>query len=281
MPKSEKLPDLEVEDVEAKLQDIQGKMSTVNQELMSLGIDHLNKITGRLSDNDVLKFRDSITYRLRSLRYHFLILLKTQEAHTEQLKKIGNSHEGPGFMFNAAEDQFSIFDSVIFHTCSLFDYYGYLCSYLCDSSNLQKRGWNKIVKAFQDPNNILSNCSVAEIILSNHREWIDKLYNRRSDLIHYKMDAGSVTSSWNVTSGERTLTVYAPLGIVKAISELRIKSQKYHITLKYVSFWLILRTLDRALDITLALRQVIEQNRRIHFDDEPIQFKKPDDESAT
>lgn len=109
----------------------------------------------------------------------------------------------------------------------------------------------------------MSNCFVASTVLAHEEEWIEKLYDRRSQLIHYKMDVGSAAASQDLLADKRELTVYAPSKFVDEIGELSEKRENHHVTLRFAAFWLVESSIHTAYEITKDLRTVIERNREI------------------
>src|SRR5690606_3421407 len=117
-------------------------------------------------------------------------------------------------------------------------------------------------------------------ILIESSQWIDRLYDHRSDVIHFKMDFGGRTTTWDLMSGDRDVTVYAPARFVNKIKPLRALAQDHSLTLRYVSFWLLEQTCQTILEIILRLRNHLEVHRAVEPGKEPLIFDPPRGQSG-
>jgi hypothetical protein len=119
------------------------------------------------------------------------------------------------FLLDGGEQQFGLFDDLIFHSISLFDYVGNLADYACGTKGQMKLKWNGLVDACRDRNNEMSRSTIAETVLNLNKAFVDKLYKHRSQLIHIKSDLGAAQASFNLMSGLSTFKVFAPKRFVQ------------------------------------------------------------------
>jgi len=133
--------------------------------------------------------RDSIIYRAGSVRFHLKLLLfikgSIEKAFTEDLKKINDLP----LMIQGTENMLQLFDDIVFHICSMFDYLGNLIGLLYCGQDKMKLKWNGILNSIMDKNNKLSKASIVPILEQTHKELVNPLFNYRTRLIHHKKDS--------------------------------------------------------------------------------------------
>jgi len=259
-------PILDVEEVESALKVVDQAIRELSDNLIGVGVDHINKIVGDLSDYDIYHLRDNIMYRVHSIRFHLVLLLRTRQ-HNEV--KIHSGHPHKAILMNAQRDeQMAVFESIVFHSCSLFDYLGNIVDYVAAGHKRKKLQWRGAAKAARDKNNPLHNSPLATTIDKHSRQWIDKLYDYRSDLIHFKSDPCDVIYTHTGRDGKHEIIVFAPSRFVKSIAVLREKSKTHKLSLLFAAFWLVEYSTNSTLDIIGDLREHMEMNRRVKEEDQ-------------
>ncbi len=277
MAKSEKHPTLDLENPDKSLAELSQMINNLQGRLVGFGIEHTNKITGRPFDNDdYILLRESILFRASSLLFHLRLLLNIQKMHIENLRKTKfNSSDRTLLLLDSREQQIFLFDSIIFHVTSLFDYWGNFIDYVCGAKKQMTLKWNGVIRSIRDKNNSMFQSPAAEIILSLNNEFVGVLYEHRSDLIHYKTDLGAAQSSFSLMTAESDFTVFAPKKFVARFPHLKLLSKSNELTLNYVSFWLIEQTFDSLDKILRKLFEHIEVNRKIEKGKEVFIFMPP------
>ena len=265
---------LRLGDHKHELEKLNSSFSQLYKNLLGLGLDHANKIVGNLSDRTIYNLRDSVNYRYHCVQLHLQIMLRL---YNESIHELNARFGEKGFlppmvMGNAAEDQFAVFDSILFHGVSMFDYIGNLIEYVCGGEKRRRRKWNGIVKSVRDGKNEMSKLPIASSVLEIDRELIDKLYQHRSDVIHIKPHFGGSDLTLDFKSETFDLGVYTPPPFANKFKELDTLTSSYHITLHYTVFWLANKLLDAANRLVCEVRAYIEENRKIPVGKEPIQF---------
>ena len=277
-------PLCDVEDTKAALGNLAKVQTALRHRLMDLAFEHTNKVLGHLGNKDMYLLRDMAIYRAESIQYHVLLLLRTYNQGVANLENSPTDSEGPTnfvVMELSSKQQFAVFDSIVFHCISLFDYLGNLVA-LCAQNSQRKRNWNSVANAARHDENSLSTSPVAPVIQRLDREWVDRLYSHRSDLIHSRADLGGRTVTRYVSQEDSgaELRVFAPMRFVKNFQELYELSETHRITLRYVGFWCAERTAKSAIEVVNGLRKHIEQNRAVPEGDEPIQPPTPDENAS-
>lgn len=278
---SDERPVQDIEDLDGALRSLDKRNKILHDSLITLGIDYTNKIVGDFSDekDKIFRLRDRILYRRNSLQFHLTLLLRTHNHAVSELhsgREEGEMPPGAMIMDRSAEQQFSIFDSILFHSISLFDYLGGLIQYLCSSKNRHKWDWDSAATAARHDENMVSSSPVAEVV-ERLDKWVTKLYGHRADVIHDEPDLGGRTLSHDLMQDRYDLKVFAPSGFVDQFDELKSLSETHDITLHYVGLWLCERTVNGAIEIIQGLRDHLEENREVSPGDEPIKFDPPEE----
>jgi hypothetical protein len=160
------------------------------------------------------------------------------------------------------QEQVQLFDSIVFHSISLFDYLGNLMDYVCNDKGQMRLKWMGVVQSIRDPSNPLSRSPVANIIKNLHSELVDHLYKHRSDLIHYSADLAGAQTTFDLLANEHDFKVFAPYRIIRRFHELDVLSQDHRLSLNYVAFWLSDKTLDSTIQLIQPLLDHIQVNRK-------------------
>jgi hypothetical protein len=242
--------------------------------LIDVGMDYTNKIQGNISNHDIFKLRDKILYRLRSIQFHYSLILNIYDYWSVELNR-RDRPEGPRDMiiWNRSSDElYSLFDSLIFHTVSLFDYIANMIDYICLGKKQRNLKWPNVVKSARDRNNSFSNTDIAKHIIKINVEWLDKFYKHRSEVIHHKIDLGGTTLTHNLMQGQRDMKHYAPKGFIDYFIPLKNKNKECDYTLQYVGYILIKETIQTTKLIMRLIKDYIENNRTVKKREEIFRY---------
>lgn len=276
--KSERKPSLDVPDSQVALREVGRLSKQVHNTLIYLGIEYINKVTGTLKSDANDRFmllRDSILYRVRTLTYHLRLLQSIKESQLAHLQKLKfNSSERQMMLIDGGEQQFGLFDDMVFHSISLFDYVGNLADYVCGTKGQMRLKWNGLVDACRANDNALSRSPISQFVLNLDEAFVDKLYEQRSQVIHYKFDLGSAQTSFSIETGASTFTVFAPPKFVRTIKPLATLTTDNELTLNYVSFWAVENTIKAASDLAGQMVVHIEGHRKTKPGSEIFVFKR-------
>jgi|GEM_PF-3298710 len=269
------LPDLDVTDSIGRIHRLGLSVDMFRNSLIHLGLQYINNITGSFKNDDYNDLRETILYRLSGVIFHLNLLSNIQRHHLETIKKVRhNSLEYTNILMNSRDEQIQIFDSIIFHACSLFDYLGNLIGFICVPGK-DWLNWDGVIKSSRDDSNDLSKSPVAGVVKQLDDNLVHQLYKHRSDIIHDKVDLGGAESSISPTPNESTLIVYSPKRIIKRFHQLREQSRQNELTLKYVAFWICDKTLDAIHKIIPPLLEHISNQRKTPPGSDLIIFRNP------
>lgn len=270
---------LDVTDKEKRMMSLIQSVNQIYQYLVFLGLEYINKVSGKMSsgqNDNYFKLRDSIYYRLGSVIFHLKLL---QAVQNNQLKKLSespfNEEEKQKMFYNGREEQFQLFDSIVFHSISLFDYIGNLIDYICNNKGQMNLKWNGVIKSINDIRNPLFKSPISPILNKLHNDFVNRLYEHRSDLIHYSKDTGGASISHNVFTNESKFIVLAPERIIKKFIELKQLVLSNRLTLNYVAFWIADQTVKVMMILNSPLLEHIQLNRKVPPGSEIFSFSDP------
>lgn len=281
MKKTERkeLPKLDVIDISISFEEIRKEINQINGRMIGLGLEFINKMDGKLISDKNQRFmslRNSIQYRLNSILFHYTQLLDIQIRFQNKIDKAPyNDENSVKWMILGGEQQYALFDSIIFHIVSLFDYLACLINYSCSGKYAGKLKWNSIIKTSFNKNSFLANSEVKTILQKWNKQFVDTLYNHRSDLIHYNMDFGNTGYVIYLIQGKASLEIEAPYRFVKNFRELKKLSQENKIMINYSIDWVIKKSLLAAQDIINGISIFMDINRKVPKEGEVFLFMKP------
>jgi len=147
------------------------------------------------------RLRDSIIYRAESIRFHLELLFYTKNSIERKLILDLGKKDDLFLMILGRENLMQIFDDIVFHICSMFDYLGNLIGLLYCGQDRMKLKWNGVLKSIGDEKNELSKISIAPICKKIHKELVDPLFNYRGRLIHYNTDSARGSQKISIKEG--------------------------------------------------------------------------------
>jgi hypothetical protein len=277
----------DITDIASNLNELRAKSRSFSRKIIGLGFDYQNKISGKVSNDFFYEIRDSISYRLSSCEYLFHLLNKHQGQDESDLTQSLSSQHGPGVfqifgpgMSNvfamASIERPCLFDSIIYHLTSTFDYMGGLTELICGGEGRHRLKWNSLVGKIRGGSPKHTTSLVAETVIAGHNNFVNSLYGHRSTLIHDSADIGGFEYIIDDKMSRATLHLFVTKKFLKEFPELKAIGRDYKITLRYAAIYLMTKTVDLLVEILLKLRQDIEINRKVPKGNE-ITFLKDKD----
>lgn len=247
---------------------------SISNNMLAIGMDYKYYLDSTITDNKIYEFRDNILYRLRATRLHINIVVNLLGSLDKELSDIFKKENGQLTMQmhfeNRKSDISALFDSIVFHTISAFDYVSNLVAFL-SLKNHKKLKWNELAQSVRDPQNELHESNFRELIDQLDREFVGRLYKHRSDLIHSGKDEEKSSLSIELMNGKVETKILASNKFNKNFSELRKLNKEYDLSISYILFWLLDKTIDSIIDIQFGLKEYMEKNKKI---DSPYTFLK-------
>lgn len=262
------LPKIDIDDVEKSFNDLRQSILQIHSLMNRIGSDYLNKMNSTLSwdkNNRVFRLRDSITYRIDSILFHYTLLLDIQVRFQERIDQNPFADElSFKYMMLAREQEVFLFDSIVFHIISLYDYLGNLIDYICCNKSQSRLKWNGVTKLLHDNgNSSLQKSDLKLIILKWDKDFVNTLYRHRSDLIHYNLDFGNAGYKMDIPNEKGQLEIAAPYRFVHNFNELKSLSQEKTVMINYAVDWLLKKTMTSVEEIVAGILGYIENNGKL------------------
>lgn len=240
-------------------------MTEVNDLCSLVTMDYARKILDTFNDKTMYGLRDAISSRMQSVQFHNEILNSIH--HID--RKI-TSDPNPFIGMQLSSKQSHIFDSIVFHSVSLYDYISCFLSYIV--FNRPKAQWSSIANSARS-NDDFKCFEVAKKIDELDRSVVAKLISYRGDLIHYNDDYTPSDQSFSLTQNQGTIAVFCPSNFsIRFKKELGERNAQH---INPVANWLIDNLVQGTITLLNEARNYIELNRVVKPGDEFITFVKP------
>lgn len=245
----------------------------LEKTLISLVHSYVDLFLGRIPsvEHPVYNIRHSILYRSDCIYFHLKLLIQLQKDILAKISSdFGNIDINHPVMVYGEKQQLYLFDDIVFHTISLYDYLGSLIGLLYFGQNKMNLKWNGIHDAAHDKGNKFSESSIAYLIITHHKEWVNLLLEYRSHLIHSKSDKadGEYTITGTMEYIENRFTVGVPKRFSKKfrkkIDDIISQTKERELTLIDVAVWLVNTSIQIVNEIISCAKQEKENewNRR-------------------
>lgn len=269
---------LTIENPQVKFDELSEIINITYQGFMALAMDygyHIENVLGKSKDgkHQIYELRDNINYRIESSKLHFYLLLKRkfeiENRFSEMLKEnpavfngyiLGNPH-----FDHAADEIMSIFDSIIFHLSSSFDYLAMLTQFIFGQNQEKSLQWITLAKHCYNSKSEFAKRKFVENIKKIDNEFVSKFNDYRAELIHRKKSTSFANVSWELNSGKVTTDYLCSDKIKSNLKKVINKENDYCIT--YASYILIKESL---LKIAYALEGMHDEFRKNYNPYKPI-----------
>jgi len=254
-----------------KLDEIQSLIKVVSEGFMALAMDygyHINNVFGQSKDgkHEIYELRDSIDYRIRSANLHFYLLIvrkmEIENRFAKMLKDKPSSFDGfimgnPHFEI-AADEIMAIYDSIVFHLSSCFDYLAMLTQFIFGKNPQTKLQWITLVKHCHNNKSEFSDRKFVDNIIKVNSELVSKFNDYRAELIHRKKSTSFANVSWELNSGKVTTQFQCSEKIKSNLKKIIDKDLEYCIS--YASSELIKQTLLKISHVLNGMHDEFREN---------------------
>jgi hypothetical protein len=262
-----KKPIRDIDEISSELNKMNNHFNSIGNKMMAIAMDYKTFIDANFKDNDIYDLRDSMLYRLNAAKFHLEILSgMTSNTDLELTAYYRNSPESQqrlNIHFENRVNQISyLSDSLIFHLVSGFDYMSNLVEYICGNSKKKKLMWTQLAKSVRDKNNRYNTLTIANTIDQLDREFVGKLYDHRSYIIHTTKDKRAASFKIHLKEAKCETHIFASQKFNNQFKELKSQSEDFNLTIEYVLFWLINKSVDSFIEILFSLKHYMENNRK-------------------
>jgi hypothetical protein len=221
---------------------------------------YIESTIGTGGKHPIYEWRDNVRYRFNSAELHLFLLLNHQAVISNHFGNMlqNNPKVFSGFIngnphFERAEDEImALYDSVIFHLSSSFDYLSMLVNFIFGANKNDKIKWIQLHRSCSDENNEMSKKGFAKEIISAHRSFIAGFNEYRTELIHRKSSASYANVTWELVSGKTSATFVCSDKLKKEFKKIVDKNDTY--TIAYLTYKLIEESLLQTSKVLTSIR---------------------------
>ena len=277
-------PIFDSEKLKDEMQVFDKKFQSVYYNMIAVALDYKSYIDPKIKDSTIFSIRDNIIFRLNGSKYHFQLLMSIIGNLDREMTQAYRKHSTDNTVFDPAGTIFDerflqvsfLSDSIFFHLGSCFDYLSSLIEFIYSQNRDTERKWMQIARASRDKNNPFSKTSIATIVDKLDREFIGKLYDHRSYLIHTRADKKKGGYTLNVIQAQFKTKIFSSDKFNGNFKHLKNLAKEYDITLKYAMLWVLKESMSSINSILFALKEYLEKNKRIKI--LPMFFEGPNKE---
>jgi len=257
---------LDIENQDETIRGLTDKFLRLHNRFIAVAMDYKYYINPNISDNEIYKLRDNVLFRLQSAKFHFELLLQHHYFIEQNIKEIYKSQDP---IFNggiqlqiyqrqAVEEIYSLFDSLIYHLCSNFDYLFRLINFINGKTSLTQPKWN----LFKSDKNIKSNvyCSkeLIEALEILDQKFVYPLIKHRSFLIHNEFAVGGL----ELILDDFKTRFLATETLKEHFPEIKKEFGEKEMSISFAAKWLIEKTFQTITEVLFEVRDDIVRNRK-------------------
>jgi hypothetical protein len=268
---------MEIKDVENPVEEfrkLSKRFNLLNDRFLAVAMDYKYYIDSTITDHEIYKLRDNVIYKLQSAKFHFQLLLEYHdriEYHLYEIYKtnpkaiIQNEKEFVILQHQSIREIYSIFDSMIYHLCSIFDYLFRLINFAHNKEIAENPKWN----LFQTKRNLKDYIFCSEKMVEKlqifDQNFVYPLIKHRSYLIHTENDMGEFTLTINLKDKNFDAKFMSTELFKNHFPEIVKENGNTEMTIKYSALWLIDKTIINATEVLFELSEDMNRNKKIEF----------------
>lgn len=257
---------LDIENPNESLKEIKEKFLRLHNRFLAIAMDYKYYINSNISDQEIYKLRDNVIFRLQSARFHFELLLNHHHYIDHNIKEIHKSQDpisGGGielqvYQIRATEEIYSLFDSLVYHLCSNFDYLFRLINFIHGKTDLVQPKWNLFKSDKNVKNNIYCSKELIEALDIHDEKFVYPLIKHRSFLIHNEYAIGGHQIFLNDLKTRFLVTET----LKNHFPELTVEFEEKEMSISFAAKWLIDKTFETITEVLFEIRDDIVRNRK-------------------
>jgi hypothetical protein len=267
-----------IDNPQESLDKIQELIKVVHEGFMALPMDygyHINNVFGQAKDgkHEIYELRDNINYRISSANLHFYLLLDRKLEIERRFEKMLNEKPtvfngfvtGNPYFEMASDEIMALYDSIVFHLSSCFDYLATLIQFVFGKNPESKLQWITLVKHCHNKQSEFAKRKFIQNIKTVDADYVSKFNDYRAELIHRKKSTSFANVSWQLNSGKVTTKFKCSEKIKINLKKIIDKDLNYCVS--YASFEMIKQTL---LKIAFVLNGMYDEFRENYHPHAPV-----------
>jgi len=253
----------------ARLSERMARLDEAFRMILSDFSHHIEVIFFKQEKSDLLNIKADVEYRLFAAQFHLRLLLQhhhdieeeVQRIYSKDAKQILQEVYPSHPLFDRHQNEANaIFDSIVFHLASIFDYFSAMINFICKKKDRSITKWSNLARACRHPDNAYYALPVGEEIRNQDREFVQKLYEYRSRLIHEKSYVNPIRLTIDVMSGKTQVRFEAASSLCKKFPSLEKKSVDNEITAAFAAKFLMEETITSIVKLLFRLKAHMESH---------------------
>jgi len=260
----------EYHDVENRKKDydeIQRESFRAELGIRTIGLVYHDHSLDEKSFENVFILKDNIEYRLFSAAHQYLLFLRELGESEKYLQHILHENQNvimssDNVYFNKVETELSsIFDSIVFHLSSVFDYLSHAICYMYFQNKQDTLYWTKLSKKVRG--DFKDKYEMSKVIDDVDRRFVGKLYDYRSRLLHNKRDK-HIFDGYVKTNFKVDLKICCSNICLKHFSAITNEIENKKITLTFLSSQLIRQSFIEIEKILDSIKLDLEKDSKFN-----------------
>ena len=244
-----------------ELQKLLSDLQILSGRLQAIVMDYNNYISenpiSSVHSKNIFESCENLKIRLSCVYFHTEMFCNHFEYIETRIKNNGNGYPDPPFIIIATTQFHYLFDSIIYHVSSVYDYVVTLVNFIHNHGSLNYVKWNSVAKSYP-----VKSEKTYEYISRIHKSYVDGFFSYRSSLIHNKVDFIRPYVSYDAMIGHTTLIIKSSPFMLKHFKHLLELSKTDEISLKFATFHIVDKLIDHVTDILFELKNHMENNKK-------------------
>jgi len=257
---------LDIQNPNKLLKDLDQKFLRLHNRFLAVAMDYKYYINPNISDHEIYKLRDNVIFRLESARFHFELLLNhhnfiesnIREIHTSQHSILNGGPELQIYQMQASKEIYSLFDSLVYHLCSNFDYLFRLINFIHGQTELGQPKWNLFKSDKNKKRNVYCSKELIYALDILDEKFVYPLIKHRSFLIHNEYAVGGLLIVLNDLKTRFLVTDT----LKDHFPELTKEFGEQEMSINFAAKWLIDKTFETITEVLFEVRDDIKRNRK-------------------
>lgn len=224
---------------------------------------HLITNDDNFRDNlKIYSYGDNVLFRLKSVRFHFNLLMICQGTFENNLKNISMSYNPLTYMNYermGTEELYSLFDSMVYHICSIFDYLFSLINFIHAKEKLNNPKWNLFRTDKNIKKNMYCSAEMIEALTKIDDNFVFPLIQYRSNLIHTRYEIGVLHCIHQDNKSKFLVTETFKNHFPEFAKEIGNQTT----TLAYAAKWLLDMSFKNITEVLFEVRDDIYRNKEM------------------
>lgn len=243
-----------------ELQKVLSDLQILNERLQAIVIDYNNYISenpiNSIHSKNIYESCENLKIRLSCVYFHTEMFCR----HFKYIENRLSNEKGlpdPPLIMSLTTQFHYLFDSIIYHISSVYDYIATLVNFIHNHGSLNYIKWNSAAKSYPSRSE-----ETYEYINKIHKEYVDGFFSYRSSLIHNKVDFIRPFVSYNVNMEHTTFIVKSSPFMIKHFKSLLEFTKTDDISLKFATFHIVNKIIDHVTGILFELKNYMENNKK-------------------